>query len=42
MKRTVDVNIPLGPIHPCFKEPARLKCEAKGERIVAAEVESGT
>jgi Ni,Fe-hydrogenase III large subunit len=25
MKRTVDVNIPLGPIHPCFKEPARLK-----------------
>ena len=41
MKRTVDVNIPLGPIHPCFKEPARLKCEAKGERIVAAEVELG-
>jgi energy-converting hydrogenase A subunit O len=41
MKRTVDVNIPLGPIHPCFKEPARLKCEAKGERIVGAEVELG-
>ncbi|HET6580924.1 MAG TPA: nickel-dependent hydrogenase large subunit [Methanoregula sp.] len=41
MKRTVDVNIPLGPIHPCFKEPARLKCEAKGERIVSAEVELG-
>jgi energy-converting hydrogenase A subunit O len=41
MKRTVDVNIPLGPIHPCFKEPARLKCEAKGERIVAVEVELG-
>jgi energy-converting hydrogenase A subunit O len=41
MKRTVDVNIPLGPIHPCFKEPARLKCEAKGERIVGVEVELG-
>lgn len=41
MKRTVDVNIPLGPIHPCFKEPARLKCEAKGERIIGAEVELG-
>ena len=41
MKRTVDVNIPLGPVHPCFKEPARLKCEAKGERIVSAEVELG-
>jgi energy-converting hydrogenase A subunit O len=41
MKRTVDVNIPLGPIHPCFKEPARLKCEAKGEHIVSAEVELG-
>jgi len=41
VKRTVDVSIPLGPIHPCFKEPARLKCEAKGERIVSAEVELG-
>jgi energy-converting hydrogenase A subunit O len=41
MKRVVDVNIPLGPIHPCFKEPARLKCEAKGERIIGVEVELG-
>ena len=41
MKRTVDVNIPLGPIHPCFKEPARVKCETKGERVIAAEVELG-
>jgi energy-converting hydrogenase A subunit O len=41
MKRTVDVSIPLGPIHPCFKEPARLKCEAKGELIISAEVELG-
>ena len=41
MKRSVDVNIPLGPIHPCFKEPIRLKCEAKGERITGAEVELG-
>ncbi|OPY39116.1 MAG: Membrane-bound hydrogenase subunit alpha [Methanoregula sp. PtaU1.Bin051] len=41
MKHTVDVNIPLGPVHPCFKEPARVKCETKGERIIAAEVELG-
>jgi energy-converting hydrogenase A subunit O len=41
MKRTVDVNIPLGPIHPCFKEPARVKCETKGERVIGAEVELG-
>jgi energy-converting hydrogenase A subunit O len=41
MKRIVDVNIPLGPVHPCFKEPVRLKCEAKGERIIGAEVELG-
>jgi energy-converting hydrogenase A subunit O len=41
MKRTVDVNIPLGPIHPCFKEPARLKCETRGERVIGAEVELG-
>ena len=41
MKRTVDVNIPLGPIHPCFKEPVRVKCETKGERVIAAEVELG-
>ena len=41
MKRTVDVSIPLGPIHPCFKEPVRLKCEARGELITGAEVELG-
>jgi len=41
MKHTVDVNIPLGPVHPCFKEPARVKCETKGERVIAAEVELG-
>lgn len=41
MKRTVDVNIPLGPVHPCFKEPARLKCETRGERVIGAEVELG-
>ena len=41
MKRTVDVSIPLGPIHPCFKEPARVKCETKGEYVIAAEVELG-
>lgn len=41
MKRTVDVSIPLGPVHPCFKEPARIKCIALGERIIGAEVELG-
>ena len=42
MKRTVDVNIPLGPIHPCFKEPARLKCEAKGDVLSLPKWSSGT
>jgi energy-converting hydrogenase A subunit O len=41
MKRMVDVSIPLGPIHPCWKEPARVKCETKGEYVVSAEVELG-
>lgn len=41
MKRTVDVSIPIGPIHPCFKEPARVKCETKGEFVLSAEVELG-
>jgi energy-converting hydrogenase A subunit O len=41
MKRTVDVSIPIGPMHPCWKEPARVKCETKGEYVVRAEVELG-
>jgi energy-converting hydrogenase A subunit O len=41
MKRTVDVSIPVGPIHPCWKEPARVKCETKGEFVLSAEVELG-
>jgi energy-converting hydrogenase A subunit O len=41
MRRIVDVSIPLGPIHPCFKEPARIKCETSGERVLAVEVELG-
>jgi energy-converting hydrogenase A subunit O len=41
VKRTVDVSIPLGPVHPCWKEPARVKCETKGEYVVKAEVELG-
>ncbi len=41
MKRTVDVSIPLGPVHPCFKEPARVKCETRGEYVISAEVELG-
>ncbi len=41
MKRTVDVSIPVGPVHPCWKEPARVKCETKGEYVVKAEVELG-
>lgn len=41
MKRRVDVSIPLGPVHPCWKEPARVKCETKGEYVVSAEVELG-
>jgi energy-converting hydrogenase A subunit O len=41
MKRTVDVSIPVGPVHPCWKEPARVKCETRGEYVVKAEVELG-
>ncbi len=41
MKKTVDVSIPLGPVHPCWKEPVRLKCETAGERVLRAEVELG-
>ena len=31
MKKVVDVSLPIGPVHPCFKEPARIKCEARPE-----------
>jgi len=41
MKKTVDVSIPLGPMHPCWKEPVRLKCETAGERVLHTEVELG-
>src|SRR5512139_2180390 len=41
MKRTVDVSIPVGPVHPCWKEPARVKLETKGEYVIRAEVELG-
>ena len=41
MKKTVDVSIPLGPMHPVWKEPCRLKCETVGERVLHAEMELG-
>ncbi len=41
MKKIVDVSLPIGPIHPCFKEPCRIKCETRGERVVTTEVELG-
>jgi energy-converting hydrogenase A subunit O len=41
VKRNVDVSMPVGPVHPCWKEPARIKCELSGERVLAAEVELG-
>jgi len=41
MKKTVDVALPVGPMHPCWKEPVRLKCEMKGEHVLACEVELG-
>lgn len=41
MKKVVDVSLPVGPIHPCFKEPLRIKCETAGERILRTEVELG-
>ncbi|MBN1432180.1 MAG: nickel-dependent hydrogenase large subunit [Methanomicrobiaceae archaeon] len=41
MKKTVDVSLPIGPVHPVFKEPARIKCETMGEKVLSAEVELG-
>ncbi|NLA99390.1 MAG: hypothetical protein GX837_00210 [Methanomicrobiales archaeon] len=41
MKKTVDVSIPLGPMHPCWKEPVRIKCETAGERVLRTEIELG-
>jgi len=41
MKKTVDVAVPIGPVHPCWKEPVRIKCETKGELVLSAEVELG-
>ncbi|NYT06595.1 MAG: hypothetical protein GKC04_09580 [Methanomicrobiales archaeon] len=41
MKKVVDVSLPVGPLHPCFKEPARIKCETRGEYVLSAEVELG-
>ncbi|MDD4255618.1 MAG: nickel-dependent hydrogenase large subunit, partial [Methanofollis sp.] len=41
MKKTVDVAIPIGPVHPCWKEPVRIKCETRGEHVLSAEVEMG-
>ncbi|MDD1672279.1 MAG: nickel-dependent hydrogenase large subunit [Methanomicrobiales archaeon] len=41
MKKVVDVSFPVGPVHPCWKEPVRLKCETKGEKVLQAEVELG-
>ncbi len=41
MKKTVDVSIPLGPMHPVWKEPCRLKCETIGEQVIRAEMELG-
>ncbi|WP_245618715.1 nickel-dependent hydrogenase large subunit [Methanogenium cariaci] len=41
MKKTVDVSLPIGPVHPVFKEPCRIKCETRGEYVVQAELELG-
>jgi len=41
MKRTVDVSLPIGPVHPVFKEPCRIKCETRGEYVLSAEIELG-
>jgi energy-converting hydrogenase A subunit O len=41
MKKIVDVSLPVGPVHPCWKEPVRIKCETKGEYVLGAELELG-
>ena len=41
MKKIVDVSLPIGPVHPVFKEPCRIKCEMRGEQVLSAELELG-
>ncbi|MDI3502353.1 MAG: energy-converting hydrogenase subunit [Archaeoglobi archaeon] len=36
-----DLSIPLGPMHPAFKEPLRVKLKTEGEVVVGAEVDLG-
>ncbi len=33
--------LPLGPIHPAFKEPLRLKLKTQGEKVLSAEIDYG-
>ncbi len=33
--------LPLGPLHPAFKEPIRLKVKTWGEKVLSAEIEYG-
>jgi len=41
MKKIVDISMPLGPVHPCFREPVRIMCETKGEYVLSCETELG-
>ncbi len=40
-EKTVDVSIPIGPVHPALKEPLRIKLNTVGERVIGVEVELG-
>jgi energy-converting hydrogenase A subunit O len=33
--------LPLGPMHPAFKEPIRLKLKTQGEKVLSAEIDYG-
>jgi energy-converting hydrogenase A subunit O len=33
--------LPLGPMHPAFKEPLRLKLKTQGEKVLSAEIDYG-
>ena len=41
MRKKVDVSLPIGPVHPIFKEPARIRCETAGEKVLSAEIDLG-
>ena len=41
MKKTVDVAVPIGPVHPCWKEPIRIQVRDERRTGTLRRVELG-